>query len=106
MERLFPQLGGIAFESERWGSIGMTSDSVPRFHHLDERGVTVCEYNGRGIGPGTVFGRAPAELVLGKQTSEDMPLPMSSAGPTRFRNVHEIHHEIGACAAHLVMDRL
>ncbi|MBF0859529.1 FAD-binding oxidoreductase [Gluconobacter sp. LMG 31484] len=105
MERLFPQLKGVAFESGWWGSIGMTSDNVPRFHHLDERVVTVCGYNGRGIGPGTVFGRAVAELILGKHTSEDMPLPMSAAVPVRFRNVQEAWYEVGASAAHLVMDR-
>ena len=45
-------------------------DSVPRFHRLAENVVTFCGYNGRGIGPGTVFGRVLADHILGKVERE------------------------------------
>ena len=42
--------------------IGKTSNALPRFHRLAENVVTICGYNGRGIAPGTVFGRVLADL--------------------------------------------
>ena len=53
--------------STQWyGMIGMTDDALPRFHRLAENVVTFCGYNGRGIGPGTVFGRVLADHILGR----------------------------------------
>src|SRR5690606_2864969 len=62
LAKLFPALGNIAFEAEWYGKIGMTTDSLPRFHRLAENVVGFSGYNGRGIAPGTVFGRTLAEL--------------------------------------------
>ncbi|MCQ0989438.1 NAD(P)/FAD-dependent oxidoreductase [Jiella marina] len=101
LQRLFPQLGDIAFESEWYGQIGMTSDAVPRFHTLDERVVSISGYNGRGIAPGTVFGRVLAEFVLGKIGESEMPLPVSVPEAQRFRGMRESSYRIGSQLAHL-----
>lgn len=101
LKRLFPQLGDVAFESEWYGFIGMTVDSVPRFHKLAPHVVSFSGYNGRGIAPGTVFGRALAQLLLGEIAEADLPLPVSDPDVPRFRRLKEACYETGAQVAHL-----
>ena len=54
----------------------MTSDHIPRIHRLAEGLYTPIGYNGRGIAPGTVFGKAMAELLAGGDEA-DLPLPVT-----------------------------
>ena len=58
-------------------------------------------YNGRGIAPGTVFGRCLAQLVLGQLTEADLPLPPSDPVAARNRMAREAWYEVGAQLAHL-----
>jgi len=76
IRRLFPQLGEISFENFWHGRIAMTPDHLPRIHRLADNLYTPIGYNGRGITPGTIFGRAMAESPSGG-TEEDLPLPVS-----------------------------
>ncbi len=80
LAKIFPRIGGIEFEAQWYGMIGMTDDALPRFHRLAPNVVTVCGYNGRGIGPGTVFGRLLAHHILGEARDEDLPLPDHRTG--------------------------
>lgn len=105
LTRLFPQLAGIGFEHEWYGQIGMTNDAVPRLHAFGPGAIGVFGYNGRGISPGTVFGRELALLVLGEKSPQDLPLPMSGMNPAPLRGVREIFYEAGAQIAHLAGDR-
>src|SRR3546814_3726052 len=84
-----------------FGMIGMTDDNLPRFHRLDDGVLTICGYNGRGIAPGTVFGRCLANLVLGRLRDDDCPLPCTTPRGARFRVVREGIIELGAQLAHL-----
>ena len=74
--RLFPDLGKVEFEHCWHGQIAMTPDHLPRIHRLAEGLYTPIGYNGRGITPGTIFGKAMAELLSGGK-EEDLPLPIS-----------------------------
>ena len=74
--RLFPDLGKVAFEHGWHGRIAMTPDHLPRIHRLAEGLYTPIGYNGRGITPGTIFGKAMAELLSGGK-EDDLPLPIS-----------------------------
>ena len=76
LRRLFPDLGPVAFEHGWHGRIAMTPDHLPRIHRLAEGLYTPIGYNGRGITPGTIFGKAMAELLAGGK-EEDLPLPIS-----------------------------
>lgn len=80
LERMFPQLGPVAFEEAWFGQIAMTPDHLPRIHRLAEGLYTPIGYNGRGIAPGTIFGRAMAELLAGGGEA-DLPLPVTSMAP-------------------------
>lgn len=76
LARLFPALGEVDFEKRWHGQIAMTPDHLPRIHRLADNLYTPIGYNGRGIAPGTVFGRAMAALLAGGR-EEELPLPLS-----------------------------
>ena len=102
LRRCFPQLDGIAFEHAWYGWIGTTADALPRLHRLARNAVSVSGYNGRGIGPGTVFGRELARLALGQAGADDLSLPESAVVPARWKLAREAFYEAGAQVAHAV----
>lgn len=101
LKKLFPAIGNVAFEAEWYGKIGMTDDALPRFHRFAERVVGFSGYNGRGIAPGTVFGKTLAALVAGEIGEADLPLPVSDPASQGFRPLREAYYEVGAQVAHL-----
>jgi glycine/D-amino acid oxidase-like deaminating enzyme len=105
LRSLFPQLGDIGFEHAWHGTIGMTSDSTPRFHRFAQNVVGVSGYNGRGIAPGTAFGRLLAQHVAGRLREDEMPLPVSEVKLPRLRRVKELTYEYGAQLVHLFASR-
>ena len=100
LAKLFPQLEGIGFETEWYGKIGMTENSLPRFHRLGRDVISFSGYNGRGIAPGTVFGRCLADLALGRIVEDDLPLPVTEPEAAPRRQLREAYYEIGAQVAH------
>ena len=82
LARLFPQLVDVGFEHEWYGWIGTTATRLPRLHRLARNVVSFSGYNGRGIAPGTVFGRELARLALGEAGVDDLSLPDSDVAPT------------------------
>lgn len=102
IRRLFPDLGRVTFESAWYGRIGMTDDAVPRLHRLAEDVVSLSGYNGRGIAPGTAFGRVLADHLLGRTGADDLPLPWSEPKPAAWRGLKAAYYELGAQAAHLL----
>ncbi len=101
IRRLFPQLVDFDLETEWYGNIGMTPDHLPRLHTFGQNSIGFNGYNGRGIAPGTVFGRELSRLVLGEADVEGMPLPISKIGIPAFRTLKEKYYEVGAQLAHL-----
>ncbi|MBC7280635.1 FAD-binding oxidoreductase [Hoeflea sp.] len=76
LKRLFPDLGPVEFETSWHGKIAMTGDHLPRIHRLDDGLYTPIGYNGRGIAPGTVFGKAMADLLAGGKEA-DLLMPVT-----------------------------
>lgn len=105
MKRLFPQLRDIPLQRGWWGEIGTTSDALPRLHQPARGLISVSGYNGRGIAPGTMFGRLLAELCLGQITLADMPLPVTPARPAMLRALHGLALRGGSVALHGVQAR-
>jgi len=99
---LFPQLDGIELEHEWYGTIGMTTDNVPRFHQLADNVVAVSGYNGRGIAPGTAFGKVIADYIRGDIGDQELPLPSTPVSQPRFRRLREAAYEFGSQAVHLL----
>ncbi|MCU0911113.1 MAG: FAD-binding oxidoreductase [Rhodobacteraceae bacterium] len=75
--RLFPDLGPVRFEAAWHGRIAMTADHLPRVLRLADGLWTPVGYNGRGIGTGTVFGMAMAELLTGADPAT-LPVPVTA----------------------------
>ena len=81
--------------------MNLCSDNLPRFHRLDEGVFAFCGYNGRGIAPGTVFGRIMAGFLSGELAQSALPLPVTSPAPAAFRALRAAFYEAGAQLAHL-----
>ena len=101
MTKLFPELEGIDFEYEWYGMIGMTNNSLPRFHKLERDMYSFSGFNGRGIGPGTTLGRELARLIIGQINEDDLPLPLSPIKPARLSRALESYYEYGSQVAHI-----
>ncbi len=100
LAKMFPRIENVEFEAQWYGIIGMTGDALPRFHRLAPNVVTFCGYNGRGIGPGTVFGRVLADHILGKVNESDLPLPVTEPDSPALPALKEAYYEAGAQIAH------
>lgn len=105
LAKIFPQIGPVAFDTEWYGMIGMTANNLPRFHRHARNVVSFSGYNGRGISPGTVFGRVLADHVMGRIAERDLPLPVTVIEPDSLRGFKELYYETGAQVAHLAGDR-
>jgi len=102
VQKIFPQLKDVRFEHAWYGTIGMTSNALPRFHELATNVLSFSGFNGRGIAPGTVFGRELARVILGEVKRDDLPLPMTPLVPVPWRGVRSLSYETGAQAVHLI----
>ena len=105
LRRIFPQLGPVSFEAQWYGKIGMTSDNLPRFHRLDDGMFAFCGYNGRGIAPGTAFGRCLAAYLCDELGDADLPLQPSTPQAALMRPLREAWYEAGAQLVHLAEAR-
>jgi glycine/D-amino acid oxidase-like deaminating enzyme len=100
LERLFPQLRGVRFEHRWHGWIGTTRDAVPKFHRLARQVYSISGYNGRGIAPGTFFGRQLALLVTGRLPEDGLVLPMCALKGAVLRRGREMFFDMGSSVAH------
>lgn len=100
---LFPQLSGIPFECEWTGRIAMTSTYLPRVQSLGEGAVTLFGYSGRGIAPGTVFGRAAADWAT---DTGGFPVPVTPPISEARAALKAAWYETGAVLTHLTDARL
>jgi glycine/D-amino acid oxidase-like deaminating enzyme len=105
LARLFPELGRINFNHAWYGTIGMTRDALPRLHELDRNIISISGYNGRGIAPGTSFGRELARVALGEQSVDALALPRTPLRPAQLRTLKGVTYEAGALLAHFTAAR-
>ncbi len=105
IRKVFPQVGDISMAHGWHGCIAMTPDHVPRFHVLDRHMAMVTSYNGRGIGPGTMFGRLLADYIR-TGDRDIIPLPLTKMTPVAFRALRGWFYETGARAYHMLQRRI
>lgn len=103
---MYPQLKDVEFEHLWWGKIGMTADNLPRLARLGPQALAVGGYNGRGIAPGTVYGRALAQHIAGDIALRDIPVPVRDLSPEPFRAIKGLGIRAGAAALHAVAQRV
>lgn len=105
IKKVFPQVGPIELEYSWDGIIRMTTDNIPRFHILNEGMITVTSYNGRGIGPGTMFGKLLAEYIQ-TESPDCIPLPLTQQEDISSRLVRGLYYEVGARIYHFGQRRI
>lgn len=100
VRQVFPSLTAVEFTYAWDGMIDMTADQVPHLHRFAPQLLAINGYNGRGIGPGTAFGRELARYVAGAIGEQDLPLPFSQPRPVASRGVRETLYRLGSLALH------
>jgi glycine/D-amino acid oxidase-like deaminating enzyme len=97
IKSVFPHLAGAEIEKTWHGQIAMTPDHLPRIFRLADDLYTPIGYNGRGITPGTMFGKAMAELLSGGN-EDDLPLPVTGARQVRSTGLRARLYDAGFTA--------
>ena len=104
LRTLFPALAGHAFEYAWYGRIAMTADHLPKIVPLGPNALSVFGYSGRGISPGTVFGKGLAAWALDGGENH-LPMPAADRHAERFTSIRERYFALGAALTHLVRAR-
>lgn len=104
VKALFPFIGTFDFEYWWDGQIGMTRNNLPSFHRPAENVWSIAGYNGRGISPGTVFGRALAGVSMGHDDA--MMLPATGVQADGLRSLKSSFYNVGSVAKHFIDHRL
>jgi glycine/D-amino acid oxidase-like deaminating enzyme len=74
---------------------------LPKILRLGEQAYSIFGYSGRGIGPGTVFGKAAAEVLLGADAAL-LPIVPVEGYSERFTGPKQLFYEAGATLSHLL----
>jgi len=82
MERIFPQLRGVAVDHRWSGRVAVNLDGLPRVGRLYDNVLYAMGYNGRGVALSILLGRMLAEDDL---SADKVPSPLAAAfDPIRF----------------------
>jgi glycine/D-amino acid oxidase-like deaminating enzyme len=95
MRKHLPHLGEPEWETSWMGRIAFTTDHLPRVHELAPELFTIIGYNGRGIAPGTVMGRAMAHH-LADSAEIELPVPLTPHKPIPFGRLRSLYYDFGA----------
>ncbi len=101
VESLFPQLTNIAIDFSWHGRIAMTDDHIPKILRLGNNAYSVFGYSGRGIGPGTYFGKAVSDCLV---TGDENFLPVDPLDNYQepLSSIKGSIIEFGATVSHLL----
>lgn len=99
LNQLFPQIGSVGFEFAWTGRIAMTRSYLPRVDAIGNNGVSIFGYSGRGIAPGTLFGRCAAEWATG---TGGFPVEITPPGHSTSAQLKAAYIETGATLTHLI----
>jgi glycine/D-amino acid oxidase-like deaminating enzyme len=105
IKKTFPQVPDTPLEYGWHGTFAMTPNHIPRFHLMDKNMVMITCFNGRGIGPGTVFGKLLADYVT-TGSVEQLPLPVTKMEPFLSRIFWNPFYETGARLYHFIQRRI
>ena len=105
LTQLFPRLRGTEISHAWAGRIAMTGDHLPRIQRIGQGGYAIYGYSGRGIAPGTVFGRAVAQALLTGE-EDGLPVPVVEAHREPFAGLRTLYYETGAKLVHVMAARI
>ncbi|MAY61902.1 MAG: FAD-dependent oxidoreductase [Rhizobiales bacterium] len=99
LRSLYPELGDMPFQHGWSGRIAMTGDHIPKIVGFGPNAYAIFGYSGRGIAPGTVFGRTAAAALL-DNAPEELPLAPVRGHTERFTAAKAAYYEAGAKLVH------
>ena len=105
LARLYPQLAGVDMPHSWTGQIAMTEDYLPKVVDIGPKAISIYGFSGRGIGPGTLFGKCAVDWVI-KDDDSAFPVPITPATHARFRTAKALYFEAGASLTHLLNSRI
>ncbi len=105
LARMFPELADVSLEHTWHGRIAMTVEHLPKILQPDPSAMVCFGYSGRGIAPGTLFGKHMAEALLTGGT-DGLPVPPVTSHSLPFAGLRGGYYETGATLMHLVKDQL
>jgi len=100
-KKLFPHLAPQRWINSWHGRIGMTGDHLPRLVSPAPGVLSIYGFNGRGVGPGTIFGREFASYCISGNT-DDLTLPISERHSETLPELQGMAIETGARLYHLM----
>lgn len=100
-QSIFPSLENTSLDYFWGGQIAMTDDHIPKILCIGQNAYSIFGYSGRGIGPGTFFGKSIVETFL---TGSEEPLPIKPTNNNNemFGKLKGNFIEFGAKLNHLV----
>ncbi|MCG7520932.1 FAD-binding oxidoreductase [Ruegeria sp. Ofav3-42] len=104
LAQLYPQLADQPLVEGWHGRIAMTSDHIPKITRIGPNALSIHGYSGRGIGPGTVFGRLAAESLL-KEDQSMLPVPAVMDHRENWTGLRRAYFETGAALTHFIKAR-
>ncbi len=96
VKETFPNVGPVTWHYKWAGSLACSQNYIPNIHDLGQGLYSISGFSGRGIAPGTAFGRLMADYLLGKISSKNLPLPLSPIKAVAFNKIREAFFESGA----------
>lgn len=104
LAELYPQLSDQPLAEGWHGRIAMTSDHIPKITRIGPNALSAHGFSGRGIGPGTVFGRQMAASILNDDLTE-LPVSEVSEYHEKWTGLRRAYFETGAALTHLIKAR-
>lgn len=101
IKAVYPIVKDPTFTHEWYGRIAMTSNNIPRISEPNPNWLTIWGYNGRGIAPGTAFGRTLAQIAIDGDHGHS-PLTFAGLKKDAFTGVQSLAIETGASLYHML----
>ncbi|MGL6160689.1 NAD(P)/FAD-dependent oxidoreductase [Microbulbifer sp.] len=99
LRQMFPYLEAVEFDHTWHGRIAFSADHLPHMVKFGPNALSIFGYSGRGIGPGSVFGKAAAEYLLGGN-EEVLPIEPSTVYRESLTTAKSRYYELGATVIH------
>ncbi len=105
LAQMFPALAKQPLQQHWHGRIAMTEEYLPKTLAPGPNALITFGYSGRGIGPGTLCGKAMAAALI---TSDLSALPRAPVDQHHipWAKAKQLYYEFGATLTHLAKDRI
>ena len=100
-QSIFPSLENTSLDYFWGGQIAMTDDHIPKILRIGQNAYSIFGYSGRGIGPGTFFGKSIVETFL-TGSEESLPIIPTHSNDEIFGKLKGNFIEFGAKLNHLI----